>query len=135
VKFTLDRRAFAYYDVARKDWVVEEGDFELLFGSSSRDLRGSANLFLTSTIRVFPPVFDRNTIIGDVCSYPPTSILSKKLRRDFSGTQMSPVFLHMFRTMESSFPIRMKVTLGHGEIDFDDIDQFVEQCKKLAGVL
>lgn len=35
----LDRRAFAYYNVAMDDWHVENGDFEIYVGASSRDLR------------------------------------------------------------------------------------------------
>lgn len=37
--FTLDRRAFAFYDDHKKDWVVEPGEFELWVGSSSEDIR------------------------------------------------------------------------------------------------
>jgi beta-glucosidase len=37
--FTLDERAFAFYDPDRKAWVVEPGEFEILLGSSSRDIR------------------------------------------------------------------------------------------------
>ena len=39
VTFTLDERAFAFYDVIRQRWTAEPGRFELLAGSSSRDLR------------------------------------------------------------------------------------------------
>jgi len=39
VGFTLDQRAFAFYDPACRDWVVEEGEFEILVGASSRDIR------------------------------------------------------------------------------------------------
>lgn len=39
VTIDLDRRAFAFFDVACKDWVVEAGDFEILVGASSRDIR------------------------------------------------------------------------------------------------
>ena len=39
VHFTLDERAFAFYDPARHGWVVEPGEFEILVGSSSRDIR------------------------------------------------------------------------------------------------
>jgi beta-glucosidase len=39
VNFTLDERAFAFYSPERHGWVVEEGEFELLVGSSSRDIR------------------------------------------------------------------------------------------------
>lgn len=46
VNFTLDRRAFAFYDVAGKRWRVEAGAFEILVGSSSRDIRQRALLRL-----------------------------------------------------------------------------------------
>jgi beta-glucosidase len=35
VSLTLDRRAFSYYDVDKKDWHAEPGDFAILVGSSS----------------------------------------------------------------------------------------------------
>jgi beta-glucosidase len=35
----LDRRAFAYYDVAKHDWVVSPGEFGILVGSSSADIK------------------------------------------------------------------------------------------------
>ncbi len=34
----LDRRAFAYYNVDEKAWVVESGEFEILVGTNSRQL-------------------------------------------------------------------------------------------------
>lgn len=39
VEFTLSEQAFAFYGVNKKDWVVEPGEFEILVGSSSRDIR------------------------------------------------------------------------------------------------
>lgn len=39
VSVTLNRRAFAFYDTASADWVVEPGAFEILVGASSRDVR------------------------------------------------------------------------------------------------
>ncbi|GAP06216.1 MAG TPA: beta-D-glucoside glucohydrolase [Anaerolinea thermolimosa] len=44
VKFTLDSRAFAFYDPYQSRWVVERGQFEILVGSSSRDIRLKASL-------------------------------------------------------------------------------------------
>jgi beta-glucosidase len=46
VSIELNRRAFAFYDVTQCDWIVEAGDFEILVGASSRDIR------LTATIRL-----------------------------------------------------------------------------------
>ena len=39
VHFTLDRTAMAFYSTAKKDWVTEPGQFDVLVGSSSRDIR------------------------------------------------------------------------------------------------
>jgi beta-glucosidase len=39
VTMTLDRRALAFYDETSKGWVVEPGVFEIIVGSSSRDIR------------------------------------------------------------------------------------------------
>ncbi len=44
VSVTLDKRAFAYYDAERKDWLVESGEFEILVGASSRDIRLKATV-------------------------------------------------------------------------------------------
>lgn len=39
VAFTLDRRAFAYYDVQTAAWQIESGCFEIQIGTSSRDIQ------------------------------------------------------------------------------------------------
>lgn len=46
ITLTLDRRAFSFYDVARKDWNAEPGKFTILVGGSSESiqLRGAFTL-------------------------------------------------------------------------------------------
>ena len=39
VSITLNPNAFAYYDVDKKGWVVEKGEYKILVGSSSRNIR------------------------------------------------------------------------------------------------
>ncbi len=39
VTLELDERSFAFFDEASEDWKVEPGEFELMVGSSSRDIR------------------------------------------------------------------------------------------------
>jgi beta-glucosidase len=46
---SLDKRAFAFYDVASCDWVVEAGDFEILVGASSRDIRLTTTLLVSAS--------------------------------------------------------------------------------------
>lgn len=42
VEFELDKRAFSFYSPEKKKWVIESGVFEILAGSSSRDIRSKA---------------------------------------------------------------------------------------------
>jgi len=44
--FPLDKSAFAFYDPKSKDWIVEPGDFTVMAGSSSADIRMSKTLTL-----------------------------------------------------------------------------------------
>ncbi len=39
VVFKLDQRSFSFYDAQAKRWVAEPGQFEILVGSSSKDIR------------------------------------------------------------------------------------------------
>jgi beta-glucosidase len=39
VSFTLGKDAFSFYDVKAKEWIVEPGDFNVMVGSSSADIR------------------------------------------------------------------------------------------------
>jgi beta-glucosidase len=52
VRFELDQRAFAFYDTNSGGWRVEPGEFEVLIGASSRDIRLSAAVAVTSTCQV-----------------------------------------------------------------------------------
>ena len=54
VTVRLDKRSFAFYDVERKDWVVETGEFEILVGAWSRDVRLSAKVFVNGVTDVTP---------------------------------------------------------------------------------
>ena len=50
VSFTLSKRSFAYYNINISDWHVESGEFEILIGSSSRDIRLNATVAIASSL-------------------------------------------------------------------------------------
>ena len=54
VTLTLDKRSFAYYNVAISDWHVESGDFRILIGASSADIRLSGKVRVNSTAKDVP---------------------------------------------------------------------------------
>ena len=49
VTLTLGKRAFAYYNVLISDWHVESGEFDILVGASSADIRLSATVTVRSS--------------------------------------------------------------------------------------
>ncbi len=54
VQFTLDRRAFAYFNSTIKDWHIESGTYWILAGSSSQDIHLRAAVAVSSTQTEIP---------------------------------------------------------------------------------
>lgn len=46
VTFSLDRSAMSFFSTAKKDWVAEPGQFDVLVGASSRDIRLKGSFIL-----------------------------------------------------------------------------------------
>ena len=49
VKLVLDKRAFAFFNINTNDWCVESGEFDILVGSSSRDILLKTSVNVEST--------------------------------------------------------------------------------------
>lgn len=69
VDFTLEKRAFAYYNTELADWHVETGDFTILIGKSSRDIQLSGKVHVESTVQI-KKVFTMNSTVGDIMADP-----------------------------------------------------------------
>ncbi len=48
VRFNLSKEALAYWDVGKHSWVAEVGEFVVLVGSSSQDIRAAANFHVSN---------------------------------------------------------------------------------------
>ncbi len=64
VAIPLDYRAFAFYHVEHRDWIAEEGEFEILVGASSADIRFTLKAVLQSTRRL-PCLLDKESTLND----------------------------------------------------------------------
>lgn len=49
ISVELAKRAFAFWNININDWMVETGEFDILVGASSRDIRLSKTIFVEST--------------------------------------------------------------------------------------
>ncbi|WP_319232004.1 glycoside hydrolase family 3 C-terminal domain-containing protein [Draconibacterium orientale] len=69
VSFKLEPRDFQYFSTKYKCWKADSGDFEILLGSSSRDIRLSQKVNLTVTQKYYH-TYDINSTIGDLAEHP-----------------------------------------------------------------
>ena len=65
VTLRLDGRAFSRFDVASKDWVVDPGEYEILVGASSVDIRLRATVERDGTVPVGVRVRTPTELIAD----------------------------------------------------------------------
>jgi beta-glucosidase len=64
VSIHLDFRAFAYYHPRYEQWISEDGEFDILIGASSADIRCAETVTLQSTL-VLPCLIDRASTIRE----------------------------------------------------------------------
>ncbi len=64
VSIQLDFRAFAYYHPEYKQWITEDGDFDLLIAASAADVRQTLTVTLESTLDL-PCILDKESTIRE----------------------------------------------------------------------
>jgi beta-glucosidase len=64
VSMSLDSRAFAYYHPAYRQWITEDGEFDILIGSSSADIRQTKTVTMTSTLEL-PSILNRDSTMRE----------------------------------------------------------------------
>ncbi len=92
VSIHLDFRAFAYYHPEHKQWITEDGDFDILIGASSADIRCRLTTTLQSTLNL-PCVLDNESTMREWMADPRGkqvlgnlySQIETQVRRTFAG--------------------------------------------------
>ncbi len=64
VSVPLDFRAFAYYHPAYRQWITEDGEFDILIGASSADIRCTQTVTLQSTLKL-PSILNRDSTLRE----------------------------------------------------------------------
>ena len=123
VSFTLDKRAFAYWNETLRDWHVESGDFSIAVGDSSRNLPLCAKVYVESTVAL-PRHYDLNTIFMDLKADPKAYAVFQPvfegMHKAFSGGDDAPkaedpiIKDEMMDAMLSYFPLRNLLSFGAG---------------------
>ena len=91
ITLSLNKRAFAFYNVNINDWCVESGDFEILVGASSADIRLSATVNVTAPEVSIPDYSQLAPVYytGNVQSVPEEQFVAV-LGRELPATDYDP---------------------------------------------
>lgn len=115
--FTLDKRAFAYYEPKCEDWYVESGEFIIEIGQSSRDIRLSKSVQMEGTT-VLSFTVTENTTISQLMKHPKGAALIAKMMPAGSGDHsdaaaaMGEGSEKMMRNMMLEMPLGALVSYG-----------------------
>lgn len=114
VTFSLNKRAFAWYNTEMSDWYAETGEYMLLVGNSSR------NISLTETVRYIsetecPFTVDQNTMLGKLLDHPKTQVFTRQTILPLVATMLEnndPDWTEMMEAMVRYMPLRAAKSFG-----------------------
>mgnify|MGYP003258752332 FL=1 len=138
VTFTLNARAFSYYETRIHDWYAESGDYEILLASSSRDIRLQYTVSITGSKKI-PFVADYMTTCEDVELFAKDgSALDEMLRRsgfaeatDHDGDDsMGSGTADMMKAMFTGTPLHSILSFSSEELTYEDIQDTIRKLNE-----
>lgn len=138
VTFTLNARAFSYYETRIHDWYAESGDYEILLASSSRDIRLQYTVSITGSKKI-PFVADYITTCEDVELFAKDgSALDEMLRRsgfaeatDHDGDDsMGSGTADMMKAMFTGTPLHSILSFSSEGLTYEDIQDTIRKLNE-----
>ena len=142
VLFTLDKRAFAYWNRQIHDWHVETGVFTIEVGDSSRSLPLKAEVTVESTVEL-PRHYTPDSIFMDVMADPKAAPVMREFmektmeifgheetEEDTKEAAKEAITEDMTLAMMRYMPLRGAMSFGGGA---DSSERMEELLKKLNG--
>ncbi len=84
IEIVLDSRSFRYFNEDTGKWSIEQGEYEILIGASSRDIRLSATVqFSDSSATGW--ICHRNSTLGDIRSNPTAAAVLQEILKEEVG--------------------------------------------------
>lgn len=138
VKVTLDKRAFAVWNVALHDWYVPTGEYEILAAASSRDIRLAATVTVESTQRL-PFHATENTVFEELMENEAAYKVAKPFISDYishmggdrGSSAKESVSDEMMLGMMKSMPLRALRSFVH--MKDSEVEKFVDTINKEVG--
>lgn len=139
VAFTLDKRAFAYWNTKLHDWFVESGSYEIEIGRSSRDIVLTQPVEVIGTVSEPLEELSVNTIFMDLLkNQKAVEVLKPMLEQAMGGLGVSAdkdsaaseaVSDEMGQAMMRYLPLRGVVSFSGGAVSYDQLQEIIEKLK------
>ena len=138
VTFTLNARAFSYYETRIHDWYAESGDYEILLAASSRDIRLQDTVSITGSKKI-PFVADYITTCEDVELFAKDgSALDEMLLKsgfaeatDHDGDDsMGSGTADMMKAMFTGTPLHSILSFSSEELTYEDIQNTIRKLNE-----
>ena len=81
---SLDFRSFAYYHPGFRQWITEDGEFDILIGASAEDIRFTQRVTLKSTLKL-PCILDHESTIKDWLEDPRGKIVFEPMHQQMKA--------------------------------------------------
>ncbi|MBO5226756.1 MAG: glycoside hydrolase family 3 C-terminal domain-containing protein [Ruminococcus sp.] len=135
VTFTLDKRAFAYYDEVLDGWCVPTGDYTIAAGNSSANLTAQTVIHIDGR-KYIPMEITQDTLLGDLLHIEGVMDVLKPYLGAFgqdSGSSdedaMGAGTSEMLEAMMRYMPIRNLVPFGGGSVSCEECAELVKKLK------
>ena len=136
VSFTLDKRAFAYWNTDIHDWYVESGKYLLQIGGSSRDIAIEQEVYVESTGKL-PRHYTMDTPFGDLMDDPEAmellaplmhiDFLEKKENEDTTDAAAEAITAEMQAAMMKYMPLRGSFSFASGSVTPQQLQEVLDK--------
>lgn len=120
VSFQMTSRDFAYFNSKAHDWTVKSGKFDILVGSSSRDLPLKQTLTIEST-NATKIVLTRESLFKEFKKSPNSQAIYEQLVQSFTGANKKPEtedekkVASFFEAMLADMPLNKLILFSGGK--------------------
>ena len=134
VRFELSERDFAHYSTRHGRWIAESGDFRILVGASSRDVRQSHTITLRSTEKLNYR-FSEYSFFREFWSNPALKPLLIELMPKWLASQVGDgqrLEDAVIQDFIQDQPLIKFPYFTAGEIDADQVKAFIARCNSMT---
>ncbi len=136
VSFTLDKRAFAYWDTGIGDWYAENGEYLVQICANAEEVLLSAPVTVEGTKPV-PVTFTEDSIMMDIAAYPAAAAAAAEAMRrpewdsdEESSVSSEAVTEDMNNAMMRYMPLRGQISFSGGAVTHEDLAGLIRRMNE-----